>query len=78
MKISGAYIQESQRAVGNQDSSLKQHVHKPTHSKSQGRGNNLRSFRAICEEDSLTSFRMSAEGAEICVGTISDIHHLPC
>ena len=54
----------------NQNSSLKEQVHKPTHSESQCRGSNLKSSWAICEEDPLPSFMVRAEG-EGFVGTVS-------
>ena len=37
LKASRAYFWESQRAVGNRDSSLKGHTQNPTHSGTQGR-----------------------------------------
>lgn len=66
LKTNEPYVQESQRAVGNQDSSLKRHVHSLTCSKSQCRGSSLKSTWVIHNGDSLTNFRAHARGAGIC------------
>ena len=42
LKASGAYFQESQKAVGNRDSTLKGHTQNLTHSKTQSRSSNLK------------------------------------
>jgi len=51
LKIRAAHLQESQRAIGNQDSAFKWLTHKLTHSKTQHRGSGFTSAWAICEGD---------------------------
>ena len=41
MKTSGAYVWESERAIGNRDSTLKEHMQILTDSKSQHKGSGL-------------------------------------
>lgn len=43
LKISGAHLQESQRAIGNRDSAFKGLAHKLTHSKTQHRSRGFKS-----------------------------------
>lgn len=64
MKTSRAYVQESQRVVKNQDSALKDLLHKLTHSKSQCRGSSLKRTWIIWG-DSLTKFGAPGRGAGI-------------
>lgn len=55
-EISRANVQESQRTVGNRDSSLPELTHRLTCYKFQCRGSSLWSW-ALCEDSSFTSFR---------------------
>lgn len=50
LKASGAYFGETQKAVGNRASTLKEHTQNFTHSETQGRSNNLKEARdrSIC------------------------------
>lgn len=49
-------------AIGNQDSTLKEPVHKLTHSKPQHRGSSLKITWATRERDLLTNFKVFSRG----------------
>ena len=66
LKTSKAYVWESQSAIGNQDSALKGHSQKLTHSKSQCRGSSLKTAWVICKGDSLATFRACVRGTGNC------------
>lgn len=70
LKTSKAYVQESQRSVGNHDSALQGHTHNFTPSKSQCRGSSLNSTWVTHEGESLTDFRTHAKGTGICYNVL--------